>query len=147
VRHIWFAVAGLAAATGCGTDAVGVSECRAFERVRCQAAASCGYPDVAACERFERDHCLHGVDLESINSIELDACALDVERAGRCAAGQGPDTEASACSEPVVTVSAPRTACAIVLSPELASSCVFLVPGASALAPSPPMTLAPDGGA
>jgi hypothetical protein len=132
---------------GCGTDAVGVSECRAFERVRCQAAASCGYPDVAACERFERDHCLHGVDLESINSVELDACAQDVGRAGRCAAGQGPDTAVGACADPVATESAPRTACEVVLSPELASSCVFLVSGASALAPSPPATATPDGGA
>jgi hypothetical protein len=146
VRHIWFAVAGLAA-MGCGTDAVGVSECRAFEQVRCQAAASCGYPDVAECERFQRDHCLHGVELESINTIQLDACAQDVGRAGRCAAGQGPDTAVSACDEPVVTESTPRTACEVVLSPELAASCVFLVPGASALAPSRPVTPAPDGGA
>lgn len=146
MRHIWFAVACLAA-VGCGTDAVGVAECRAFERVRCQAAASCGYPDVAECERFERDHCLHGVDLESISAIELDACAQDVARAGRCAAGQGPNAAVSACSEPVVTESAPRTACEVVLSPEFASSCVFLDPGASALAPARSSPSASDGGA
>jgi hypothetical protein len=129
VRQIGFAIACLAVAVGCGTEAVGVAECRAFERVRCQAAAACGYPDVEECERFERDHCLHGVALDTISAIELDACARDVGRAGRCAAGQGASTAASACSEAVLTVAPPPTACEVVLTPQLASSCAFLVPG------------------
>jgi hypothetical protein len=129
VRQIGFVVACLAVAVGCGTDAVGVGECRAFERVRCQAAAACGYPDVEECERFERDHCLHGVALDRISAIELDACAQDVGRAGRCAAEQGATTAANACSEPVLTAAPPPTACEVVLTPQLASSCTFLAPG------------------
>jgi len=101
----------LAVASGCGTDAEGTPECRAFERVRCEAAASCGYPDVDECYRYERDQCLHGVELESITAVDLDACVRDVERAGRCAAGQGPDTNAASCSEPVVAAPAATTAC------------------------------------
>jgi hypothetical protein len=136
VHRIGFAIAGLGIMAGCGTDAEGVAECRAFERVRCQAAAACGYPNVAECERFERDHCLHGVAAASISPTELDACALDIGRAGRCAAQQGADTPANACSEPVPTGTPAPTACEVVLRPELASSCAVLVPG-SGSAPAP----------
>jgi hypothetical protein len=146
VRQTGLAIACLVAVLGCGTDAVGVAECRAFERVRCQAAAACGYPDVPACERFERDHCLHGVALETISAIELDACAADVGRAGRCAAEQGADTAASACSETVATAAPAATACEVVLSPERASSCAFLVGATAVAAPAPRTAPATDGG-
>jgi hypothetical protein len=125
----------LVVANGCGTDAEGTAECRAFERVRCQAAAACGYPDVDECIRYERDQCLHGVALESITVAELDVCAEEVARAGRCAAGQGPDTPAASCGEPFQTDSATTTACDVVRSPERAVSCAFLVPVAAAVAP------------
>jgi hypothetical protein len=131
----------LVVVNGCGTDAEGTGECRAFERVRCQAAAACGYPDVDECIRYERDQCLHGVALESITPAELDGCAADVARAGRCAAGQGPDTPAASCGEPVPADSATTTACDVVRSPERATSCAFLVPMAAAVAP-----VARDGG-
>jgi hypothetical protein len=126
----------LVIASGCGTDAEGTAECRAFERVRCQAAAACGYPDVDECIRYERDQCLHGVALESITAAELDVCAEEMARAGRCAAGQGPDTPAASCAEPVQADSA-ATSCDVVRSPERALSCAFLVPTASAAAPVP----------
>lgn len=131
----------LVVANGCGTDAEGTAECRAFERVRCQAAAACGYPDVDECVRYERDQCLHGVAIESITGAELDVCSEDVARAGRCAAGQGPDTPATSCAEPVQTDLATTTACDVVRSPELAVTCAFLAPMASAAAP-----VARDGG-
>jgi hypothetical protein len=101
----------LVVAGGCGTDAEGTAECRAFERVRCQAAVACGYPDVDECIRYERDQCLHGVAIESITAAELDGCAEQVAAAGRCAAGQGPDTPAVSCGEPVQADS-PTTTCA-----------------------------------
>jgi hypothetical protein len=128
---------------------VGVGECRAFENVRCEAAVACGYPDVAACQRFERDHCLHGVPLEDISAIQLDACAQDVARAGRCAAERGPDTAVAGCGEVVLTQTSPHTACEVVQSPELATSCAFLAPQASAAAvPAAPAPMQPaaDGG-
>jgi hypothetical protein len=134
-------VSALVVAGGCGTDAEGTAECRAFERVRCQAAAACGYPDVDECIRFQRDQCLHGVALESISDAQLDVCTEDVARAGRCAEGQGPSTAARSCSEPVATSAAATTACDVVRSPELAVSCAFLVPSAP-----PPAPVVRDGG-
>jgi hypothetical protein len=131
----------LVVAGGCGTDAEGTAECRAFERVRCQAAVACGYPDVDECIRYERDQCLHGVAIESITAAELDGCAEQVAAAGRCAAGQGPDTPAVSCGEPVQADSPTTTACDVVRSPERAAPCAFLVPTASAPAP-----VARDGG-
>ena len=143
MHRIGFLVASLCIVAGCGTDAEGVAECRAFERVRCQAAAACGYPNVAECERFARDQCLHGVALASISATELDACTGDVGRAGRCAAEQGPETLATGCSEPVATGTATSTACDVVLSPELASSCAVLAPAGT----PPPAPTAPAGDA
>lgn len=133
-------------AAGCGTDAVGTSECRAFERVRCRAAVACGYPDVEECERYQRDQCLHGVALESVTVNELDACAEDVARAGRCAGARGAATAAGSCNEPVLASPASSTACDVVRSPELAVSCAFLVPNGEAAAPAP-RPAAADGGA
>lgn len=99
---------------------------------------ACGYPDVAECIRYERDHCLHGVALESVSVTELDACVQDMTRAGRCAARQGPGTPAGSCSEPIAAEPAASTACDVVRSPERASSCAFLVPGAAATPPPAP---------
>ncbi len=49
-------------AAGCGTDAVGVDECRDIEEARCEAAQFCDIvDDVDACKRFYRDQCLHGL--------------------------------------------------------------------------------------
>lgn len=124
-------------ALGCGTDAVGIGDCRELERARCAAGPACGFPDVEACVRYERDHCLHGVPLESISAGQIDACVLDVQRAGECAAGQGPATPADACAVPVALVAA-ATACDVVRSPERAASCSFLAPSAgSVAAPAP----------
>jgi hypothetical protein len=134
----------LVALLGCGTEAVGVGECRALERARCTAGAACGFRDVAACERYQRDHCLHGVALEDVAVAEIDACVLDVERAGRCAASQGPTTPANTCAEPVILVSA-GSACEVVRSPERAASCAFLAP--DAVGPvTPPEAPASDAG-
>jgi hypothetical protein len=147
VRQTTFAIACFASLVGCGTDAVGVAECRAFESVRCQAAAACGFPNVDECQRFERDHCLHGVALDSVSAIEFDTCTQEIARAGGCAAAQGADTAADACSDAVSTAMPPPTACQVVLSPELASACAFLASGtAVAPAPEPPEETLLDGG-
>jgi hypothetical protein len=115
-------------ALGCGTDAVGVGDCRELERARCAAGPACGFRDVAACERYERDHCLHGLGLESISAGQLDGCVLDIRRAGQCAVSEGRTTPANACADPVA-LATEATACDVVRSPERAVSCSFLVPG------------------
>ncbi len=129
-------------AAACGTDAVGVAECRAVERARCAAAPPCGFTEIDECERYERDHCLHGVELEDISAGQVDACVADIQRAGRCAAGQGPNIPARLCSEPV-SVNPPSTSCDIIRTPEVALSCAFLVAGST---PVPTPVPTPDAG-
>jgi hypothetical protein len=143
--HSWRFWLGLGAtvALGCGTDAVGVGDCRELERARCAAGPACGFPDVEACERYERDHCLHGLPLESISAGQIDACVLDIQRAGQCAASEGPATAANACATPVALV-AVATACDVVRSPERAQSCSFLGPSAGPV--PPPVLPSPDAG-
>jgi hypothetical protein len=113
-------------AFGCGTDAVGKTECREIEQARCAAAAACGFPDVAECQRYYRAHCLHGVPFDAVSSVEVDGCVREIERAGRCASGQGAETVPSACTEPVSLVGAAPTICDVVRTPELAAGCAFL---------------------
>lgn len=100
---------GLAA---CGTDAAGIDSCRTLEAARCERAASCeislanppheGAPekDVAACKRFYRDACLHGlVSQAEPGELEVEACRAAIETGS----------------------------CEIVRDPTLARECVFLL--------------------
>jgi hypothetical protein len=145
VQNGWLGLAVAVAALSCGTEAVGVSSCRALERSRCAAAAACGFPDVKECQRFERDQCLHGVALEDVSSVELDACIQDIDAAGRCAEASGATTAANACTPPLQATPPTTTVCDVVRSPERASTCAFLVPGT---APAPvPVVPVTDGGA
>lgn len=121
----------------CGTDAVGVSECREIEQARCAAAAACGFPNVAECQRFYRDHCLHG--LSGVRDIlSADGCVADLGRLGRCAAELGATASVSACSEPVATAAGNEAVCDVVRRPELASSCAFLAEPVPEPPPAPP---------
>jgi hypothetical protein len=123
----------LVTASGCGTSAVGVDECRDIEQARCRASASCldakGNPlieDVPACERYYRDHCLHGLAVKPPAGASVGACLDVIEAAGRCAKS---DPEAPLdCTE---TASTPRgnfsLACDLVAHPERAVECAFLL--------------------
>ena len=91
--------------TGCGTDAKDVDECRDIEQARCEAAKPCGLvDDVDACKRFYRDHCLHGMVVESPGRAQIDACVATIREAG----------EAMECDT--------------VLYPERTNACSFLSP-------------------
>ena len=114
-------------AASCGTDAVGISECREVERARCAAAVSCGYPDVEECQRFYRDHCLHGVALDSVDTVDVENCVTQIESAGTCAAAQ-PGSSPAACEVPIATQGEVANVCDVVLQPELATACAFLSP-------------------
>lgn len=114
-------------ASGCGTKAVGVDECRDIERARCRAGDPCGIiDDVPACERYYRDHCLHGLATKPPSSAVVDACVQVIERAGRCASAD-PTARLKDCEEDVSaeywTVT---TACDVVAHPELTTECAFL---------------------
>ena len=123
----------LVTSSGCGTSAVGVDECRDIEQARCRSSASCldtrGNPlidDVPACERYYRDHCLHGLATKPPAGASVGACLDVIEAAGRCASS---DPEAALdCTE---TASRPRAnftrACDLVAHPERAVECAFLL--------------------
>jgi hypothetical protein len=119
---------GLVTASSCGTNAVGVDECRAIERARCRAGDPCGIiSDVPACERYYRDHCLHGLATKPPAAATVGACVQVIEAAGRCASGD-PEALLKDCDEPVTEPhSGLRYACDVVAHPELARECVFLL--------------------
>ena len=122
----------LVTASSCGTSAVGVDSCRDIEQARCRASASCLnadgvrlIDDVPACERYYRDHCLHGLAVKPPASASVSACVQVIEAAGECAA-----------SDPAVTLDdCPITdrrpglnrACDVVIHPERATECAFLL--------------------
>jgi hypothetical protein len=100
----------------CGTDAVGVEDCRAIEEARCTAGYACGVvADVEDCQRFYRDQCLHGLAVRSPGRPAVEDCVAAVQAAGECArSGAG---EAEGCD------AAP---CDGILHPESIPACGFL---------------------
>jgi hypothetical protein len=118
----------LVTASGCGTNAVGVEDCRDIEEARCRAGESCGLvDDVAACQRFYRDHCLHGLMTEPTNGASVEDCVRAIEAAGRCAA-QNPESSLSDCGDEPVPEAQPgvASACDVVAYPERTLECGFL---------------------
>jgi hypothetical protein len=118
----------LVSAQGCGTGAVGVSECRNIEQARCVAAKPCGLiDDVDACERFYRDHCLHGLAVKPPVDAVVQTCISVIEAAGKCAEVD-PETPLAECKKPVTArVNGLKTTCDVVAHPELATECSFLL--------------------
>lgn len=114
--------------TACGTDAVGVADCRAIESARCQAAAPCGFPDVEQCRRYARDHCLHGLAAEAPSPADVDACVQEIDAAGQCAGSLGPDTPPEACAPPLATDGSAASVCDVISRPERATACALLLP-------------------
>lgn len=130
-------------AFACGTEAVGVEECRTIESARCRADAACQPRDfdVAACERFYRDHCLHGMALESApGQRAVDDCAAAISAAGQCAAASTTEPLAACALAPETRPGDPaaQTACDVLDFPERLTACDFLQ-----LGPAPPT---PDAG-
>ncbi len=117
----------LALAAACGTDAVGVSECRQIEAVRCRAAVSCGFDNEPDCLLFSRDDCLHGLGGASPSATQLEACLGAIAEAGRCASSEGGDTAPSACSIPIAASAEATDVCDLIVRPERAQECRFLV--------------------
>ena len=93
VRHVATALVSAAcsfvliSASSCGTDAVGVDDCRKIEDARCEAAAHCPgdlqVEDVDACKRYYRDHCLHGLAVDHTPGAPVVShCVSAIEAAG-----------------------------------------------------------------
>lgn len=146
-------------ASGCGSDAVGVDACRDIEAARCEAAQHCGFLDesVEQCQRFYRDHCLHGIKSgKEPGDIALDRCIGAIQKAGQCAKdGKATLVDCQWGGETPLT-----TPCEVVQFPQDIEECGFLreeeldasVPGAdtgsdsSPDAPADAATDATDGG-
>lgn len=126
---------------GCDPEPVGVNACRDIEQTRCRAAANCGIiDDVAACERYYRDQCLHGLPNSEIPE-DVDDCVQAIEVAGTCAAEEGSDAPVSACdsddASDLRTVGGRQvdSVCELVEKPESLRACAFLnVDGAAGAA-------------
>jgi hypothetical protein len=120
----------VSASSSCGTSAVGVDDCRDIEQARCRAGKTCGIvDDVPACERFYRDHCLHGLATKPPAGASAAACVQVIEAAGRCAANgaDGTATELPDCPEEVTAQHLDfKKACDVVKHPEKANECSFL---------------------
>jgi hypothetical protein len=114
-------------AYGCGPDPVGVEDCRQIEQARCEASSKCGVVrDVTACQRFYRDHCLHGFALEEAPSSRVVASCVDAIRAvGECAR-RGSDILVSECTE-VAPPAISMTVCDAIAAPEELPACRFLI--------------------
>lgn len=123
----------LLSAMACGTEPVGVDSCRRIEHARCENAPACGINlerpvhngdsperNVAACNRFYDDACLHGL------AVSADPGAVAVD----------------ACIEAIHTGN-----CDVVKKPESHPSCSFLAPPPPppAPAPAPAVDAATDG--
>jgi hypothetical protein len=131
---------------GCGTDAKAVTECREIEQARCEAGEACGLvEDVDECKRFYRDHCLHGMVVESPGQAEVDRCVSTIKNAGDCARSNVDITLAEC---PGVTAAASAMlACDVVLYPENTLECDFLSPAPAAMGGSAGTSAAdPDAG-
>jgi hypothetical protein len=130
---------------GCGSDAVGVDDCRDIENARCVAGEACGLvDDVDACKRFYRDQCLHGLTAgERPGKPRVDECVKAIETAGNC---RKKGSEDLVDCDPVVSLKTGLTkVCDVVKKPELIAECDFLykpveVPDAT------PDTSSDDGG-
>lgn len=127
---VLISVLGVLAGPGCGTDAVGIDDCREIERARCEAASHCGViDDVEECQRFYRDHCLHGLSVESPGAIVVEACVAVIQRAGECARDKGgEDAALRDCGKVSERTVGADEACDLVLYPERATECSFLTP-------------------
>jgi hypothetical protein len=114
-------------ASGCGTNAIGVDDCRDIEQARCEASVPCGFvDDVKACRRYYRDHCLHGL-LTKPSAGAVAECVRVIDAAGECASAD-PEAALGAC-DPEVTDGNARlsSACDVVAHPEYARECAFLL--------------------
>lgn len=118
----------------CVTGAIGIRECRELETERCQSAFECGkIDDVGACQRYVRDHCLHGIAGPKVPTrAEQDACLDVIIDAGKCAKQDDsmPAEDCTGLSEEALIPNedkrAARSVCDLIMRPWDFEPCAFL---------------------
>lgn len=132
-------------AASCGTDAVGVETCRSIEFARCEAARACGLvEDVESCHRYARDHCLHGIAVEAPTDRQVNLCIATLEALEKCARKNGKRSSLAECTGGGDLGTEAENVCELVVEPELAPRCQFLIPPEPEPEPAPEP--APDAG-
>ncbi len=120
---------------GCDAGAVGVDTCLQIESARCEAAARCGdrfdVDSVAACKRFYKDQCLHGMAIHDEPGVPtVKACVQTIEGLRDCARKDGPKAARAKCAAVVSQDEDHDLVCDFVEQPELLDACAFLMPPA-----------------
>jgi hypothetical protein len=113
---------------GCGTDAEGISQCRVIEAARCRAGVSCGLvDDLDVCLRYTRDHCLHGTATGGTPLPgDVRDCVDALEQAGSCA-DESRRMSPADCSLRLATGATATDVCDVIVEPEQARDCSFLM--------------------
>lgn len=141
------AAVGLFGVSACDTAAVGVDACRQVEYARCSAASHCPatfhIPSPAACRRFYRDHCLHGLAVGADpGAPEVNKCTEKIGRLGDCAR-HSESALLSDCSGVKSLDSKITRVCALLQEPEnIKDGCEFLNPNP----PAPSLDAGQDSG-
>jgi hypothetical protein len=128
-RHLAVLVGAGSWLLACGTDAVGVSQCRTIEAARCRAGTACGLvEDVDACLRYSRDQCLHGTATAGTpKRADVAHCVELLDEARACALDSN-NSKASDCGIDLVSGSGGASVCDVIVEPEKAQLCAFLTP-------------------
>jgi uncharacterized membrane protein YgcG len=115
----------------CSTKAVGIDQCRDIEYARCEAAVSCPsvfeVKDVAACKRFYRDQCLHGLALaHSPAKSDVRDCIDVIRLMGKCAKNHGEKASVAECDGLSSESTKVKTVCQAMQKLEWVPECSFL---------------------
>jgi hypothetical protein len=126
--------------SACGTNALGVEDCRSIERARCQAARPCSFgidsnSDEEVCLRFARDNCLHGMLVQAPTAGSVTRCVNAIDGAGACAAKKTPVSDCAAVGAVTATS---VTVCGLIENPEQIPDCEFLTDQPPEPPPPPP---------
>ncbi len=121
----------------CDTSAVGVDSCRQIEYARCSAASHCPstfkVTSPAACRRFYRDHCLHGLAIPTDPGPALvNPCVNAIDAIRTCLVHDGESATVQSCRQnpdlDLGKYSKKTTLCALLGDLENINGCTFLNP-------------------
>jgi hypothetical protein len=131
---------GAGAVVGCNTGAVAIQQCREIEYERCEASVPCELgnistdDDVAACKRFYKNQCLHGIAGDEVPTAKAQKDCVDTIKAAAVCAAKNQDGLAESCDgvEATTSINAEggrvKTVCDVVGRPWDLAVCDYLLP-------------------